>query len=449
MDDLELLQRYVREHSEQAFAELVSRHLNLVYSVALRQAGNAHLAEEITQIVFVILARKAGGLGGGTILPAWLYRTTRLTAGHTLRAEARRVRREQEAYMQSLSEESEPNVWAQVAPMLEDALDTLRERERQVVLLRFYGDQAFREVAAALSMSEDAAQKLNRRAVDKLRGFFLKRGIHVSVGMLLGAVAANSVQAAPAGLAKSVAAAGITKGAAVSGSTLTLVKGTLKLMAWTKAKTAVIAGIILAAASTTGVVGYNLVQAHEAKPPLQSTVFDLRADGKALVQSTVEVVNTSKETWGTNDMSGPIYTDIDIERFTDGKGQEVKYTKQPGDKGNLIKYTFALNQPVSPGGKTVMKMEGTIDGSGTGLIGPTGEPDVLEYRGNQNTGSETTMHVSNLYRLPPGAVLLEKSPAYLAATTSGGRVELRLDKVLPPPVQFDVRFRYRLAGASK
>jgi RNA polymerase sigma factor (sigma-70 family) len=215
MDDLELLQRYAREHSEQAFAELVSRYLNLVYSVALRQVGNSHLAEEITQAVFVILARKAGSLGRGTILPAWLYHTARLTAGHTLRTEARRLRREQEAYMQSSSEESEPNVWAQVAPMLEEAMDKLRGRERQVVLLRFYGGKAFREVAGALGISEDAAQKLNRRAVDKLRSFYLKRGIQVSVGVLLGAVAANSVQAAPAGLAVStVATATAAKGAA-------------------------------------------------------------------------------------------------------------------------------------------------------------------------------------------------------------------------------------------
>jgi len=223
----------------------------------------------------------------------------------------------------------------------------------------------------------------------------------------------------------------------------------LKLMAWTKAKTAVIAGVILAGASTTGVVGYNLVQAHEAKPPLLESVLDMQADGNARAQLTAEAVNTSKGTWGTNDMAGPMYSAVDIERFTDGKGQAVKYTKQPGDNGNPFKYTFALNQPVSPGGKIVLKMEGTIDGPGTDLIKPTGEPDVLEYHLNQRTGNDSTIHLINLYRLPPGAVLLEKSPADLAATTNGGRVELRLDKLLPPPGQSDVRFRYRLAAATR
>ena len=120
--DVGLLQRYVRESAEDAFAELVMRHVDLVYSVALRKTGNPHAAQEITQAVFIILARKADRLREKTILSAWLYQTARLTTASFLRTEIRRARREQEAYMETFSDETESNEWLQVAPLLEDAM---------------------------------------------------------------------------------------------------------------------------------------------------------------------------------------------------------------------------------------------------------------------------------------------------------------------------------------
>src|SRR5882672_8878843 len=111
MDDMDLLREYAWRNSEEAFATLVSRHLDLVYSAALRQVGNHHHAEEISQAVFVILARKARSLGPGTILPGWLFRTARLTAANYLRTELRRARREQEAYMQSNPSDNPGEPW--------------------------------------------------------------------------------------------------------------------------------------------------------------------------------------------------------------------------------------------------------------------------------------------------------------------------------------------------
>src|ERR1041385_1954897 len=105
LSDIELLQQYAREGSEEAFAALVTKHVNLVYSAALRKTGNASAAEEVTQAVFIILAKKADRLRKETILSGWLYQTTRLTAASFLRTEIRRARREQEAYMQSLANE--------------------------------------------------------------------------------------------------------------------------------------------------------------------------------------------------------------------------------------------------------------------------------------------------------------------------------------------------------
>src|SRR5678816_3091234 len=116
--DLELLRRYAEESSEAAFETLVRRYVNLVYSAALRSVEQTHAAEEITQAVFVILARKASTLRRGTILSGWLYQTARLTAANYRRSEFRRAQREQEAQMDSFSEEQESDPWPQIAPLL-------------------------------------------------------------------------------------------------------------------------------------------------------------------------------------------------------------------------------------------------------------------------------------------------------------------------------------------
>src|SRR6185503_14177505 len=135
VSDLELLRQYVHRNSEEAFAALVARHVNMVYSAALRKTSNASAAEEITQAVFIILARKAERLCDGTILSGWLYQTTRLTSASFLRGEIRRAHREQEAYMQSLSNESDPGVWPEIEPLLEDAMGRLNEKERNALAL--------------------------------------------------------------------------------------------------------------------------------------------------------------------------------------------------------------------------------------------------------------------------------------------------------------------------
>ena len=173
-------------------------------------------------------------------MSGWLYQTTRLTAANFLRGEIRRQQREQEAYMQSTMNEPDADAWPQIAPLLDDALAKLGERDRNAIVLRFFENKNLLEVGTALGASEDAAKMRVNRALEKLRKFFTKRGISLTTAIIAGAVSANSVQAAPVGLAATVTAAA-AKGAAVSGSTLTLIKGALKIMAWTK-KTAIVVG---------------------------------------------------------------------------------------------------------------------------------------------------------------------------------------------------------------
>ncbi|HXR03310.1 MAG TPA: sigma-70 family RNA polymerase sigma factor [Verrucomicrobiae bacterium] len=277
-NDMELLRDYSRDGSEPAFAELVQRHIGLVYSVALRQVGIAAHAEEITQAVFIILARKAGRLRPDTILEGWLHETTRMTALSFLRGERRRQFREQKAYMQStLQESADDAVWHQLSPLLDEAISRLGKTDRDAVMLRFFKDKSLREVAAALKVNESAAQRRVLRALEKLHRFFSRRGISSTTAIIAGAISANSVQAAPVALAKSVTTLAMAKGAAASSSTLTLIKGALKVMAWTKAKTAAVAvaGVIVATGTTSLVVHHQHQQRPLPKPqPVAPTETD-------------------------------------------------------------------------------------------------------------------------------------------------------------------------------
>jgi len=261
MDDMGLLREYAINHSETAFAELVSRRIGFVYSAALRQVRDEHLAGEITQAVFILLAQKAGRISGKTILGGWLFRTTRFAALAQMRAAAKRQRLAKELQMQTEPSTTAPDpLWEQLSPRLDEALAALGEQDRQAVLLRYFENKSLAEVGAVLGTSEDTARKRTARALAKLHRYFGRLGISSTTAILAGAISSNSVQAAPMALTKSVAAVSIGKGAA-SGSTLTLIKGALKIMAWTKAKTTVVVGVwVLLAVGTASITVKELAR---------------------------------------------------------------------------------------------------------------------------------------------------------------------------------------------
>lgn len=285
-EDMELVREYAAHNSEEAFATLVSRHVNLVYSVALRRLGDVHLAEEVTQAAFIILARKAGSLGPKTILSAWLCRTAQFLAARALRTQRRRQRREQESYMQSLLNQPEPETspWPDIAPLLDIAMAELGEKDHSTIVLRFFEGKDMKQVGAVLGISEDAAKARASRAVEKLRKFFVRRGITLSAAVIMGAISAHSIQAAPAALAKSATTLALAKGATASGSTLSLIKGGLKLMTWAKAKIAIMAcsAVLLGAGATVVAIESVQLTSSAAGPDIQGAwegVVKLDFDG--------------------------------------------------------------------------------------------------------------------------------------------------------------------------
>jgi len=438
---MELLREYARQNSESAFAELVSRRIGLVYSAALRQVRDPDQAAEITQAVFILLAQKAGEISDKTILTGWLFKTTRFTALAQMRNMARRRRREQEFHMHTETEQPAPDeLWEQVSPLLDEALGALGETDRQALLLRYFEDKNLTDVGRQLGMSEDTARKRVGRALDKLHRYFSKRGVRSTGAILATLVTANSIQAAPAPLAASIAAVATAKGAAAGSSSLALIKGALKLMAWTKAKTTIVVGIIalVAATSTTVVVVKSRApqpvpgnRTDGLSPTMETMTADIQSDGSVRFEATVEEVNRTSKTVNTDRIND---SDTIIDQLTDESGNAMQFTQTTGSR---ISYLITLNKPVPPGGKVSYKAAGRANG----MI--KSDAGVCRIGYNEYPGNDFDMRRITLWRLPVGATLLEKNPAALIASTNGDQVELRIDRVIPPQGQLEISFSYK------
>lgn len=254
-DDAELLRRYADQRDQEAFAEIVQRHLGLVYHAALRQCGgDAHRAQDVAQMVFADLARKSAQLARRPVLAGWLYTSTRYAAAQAVRAEVRRQAREREAHFMNemiSGASAEPSAeWERLRPVIDGALHALSERDREVLLLRFFEGRALAEIGEKLRLTEDAARMRVERALERMRAALSGRGV-TSTTAALGLAMAGQVSAAvPAGLVTSVSSAALAT--AASGGAATT--AALTFMSMAKLKVGIAATVIVAGTSGVGVM---------------------------------------------------------------------------------------------------------------------------------------------------------------------------------------------------
>jgi RNA polymerase sigma factor (sigma-70 family) len=273
--DLDLLRRYAREHAEDAFAEIVGRHLGLVHSAAFRQVHSLQLAEEIAQSVFTDLARTAHRLAPDTVLTAWLYQVTRRTAIDVIRRESRRELREQIA-TEINAMNAPANNWTNIEPLLDEAMDALGETDRVAVLLRYFENKSLRQVGQTLGTSDDAAQKRVSRAVERLREFFTERGVTVGASGLVVVLSAHAVHAAPVGLAVKISTAAALAANAIASTTFATATKTIAMSALQKT---LIAAIVVAGVTTPWIVQHQARLAlRDENQFLQQQIAKLQSD---------------------------------------------------------------------------------------------------------------------------------------------------------------------------
>jgi RNA polymerase sigma factor (sigma-70 family) len=280
-NDHDLLRQFTHEQSQDAFTALVNRYLNVVYSAALRQVRSPQLAEEVSQSVFIDLARHAAKLKPNTVLTAWLYQVTRNAAIDVVRRESRRQAREQIAFQMNEINHTSAD-WTDIEPLLDEAMQSLEDSDRTAVLLRYFENKSLREVGEALGASEDAAQKRVSRAVESMRGFFSKRKISVSASGLVALISANAIQAAPGGLAATLATSTVLAAGTLSSSTAIPIAKTIAMTAIQKT----IVTVALAAAVVA--VVYQARQASSLRQQVQDLKQELNSQA-ALTRQVQEL----------------------------------------------------------------------------------------------------------------------------------------------------------------
>lgn len=334
MNDADLLDQFIREPNtragQDAFTALVERHLDLVYSAALRQVRAPQLAEEISQSVFTQLARHATSLKPGTILPAWLHQVTHHAAIDVLRSEGRRQAREQIACEMSRLMDENTVDWTLIEPLLDEAVQALDETDRAAIIMRFFENKSLREVGEALGTSDDAAQKRVSRALERLREHFVRRKVAAAAAGIAALISAHAVQAAPASLSATVATGSLaTAGFAVTTSSLLT---TTQVIAMTTLQKVAV-GVVLVGAAVT--IAYQQHKVSQLQQQNETLVKEQGSD-KALAAQLAQL--KQERDAATNELASLEKENANL------KNRPTEVLKLRGEVGTLQEQKSKLGQ---------------------------------------------------------------------------------------------------------
>ena len=419
--DNQLIAEYDVHRGEDAFAALVRQHINMVFATAKRQVGDHGAAEEITQNVFVALAQASGKLKSHPTIAGWLHRTTLNKSREWLRSELRRHRREQVAVTRELAAAEGDSVWSPLVPLLDEALLKLHEPDRQAVIMHYMEGQTFQEVGTTLGVAEDTVRKRVNRCLDELTHFFRRRGF--AVPMAVGApLFALSAHTAPAGLAASAMSSALAAAHTVaSASTLTL--NALKIMAWTKTKTAIITTVAVLLTAGAGTVAYTAIKAARTTAALTTMQGDwqgtLHINGVPL-RLVVKIFKTNGTFVATMDSIDQGADNIPIPKVTAGG-----HSLEIGIPALDIDYRATLNSDGS-------KLSGTfrqLKYSARLALARTDHPDTVEQISADQVAPSQTSDLQGAWQ---GTVKAGNVPLRLAlriVEPSPGTFQAQLDSL--------------------
>jgi RNA polymerase sigma factor (sigma-70 family) len=427
-DDMKCLREYARDDSQEAFAAIVRRRVDMVYSAALRQVAEAHLAEDVTQIVFIALARKARKLiATDVVLSAWLLRATRLTALDLRKHLARRRKHETKAaeMRPTQTPDLEGQMWSHIRPLLDGALEGLAENDRRAIVLRYFEERSLREVGEVMGVTEEAARQRVWRATERLRAAFAARGVAVPSVSIVAAISSHAIHAAPPALAAVVTKAAIGAGATTVAAPW-LTKGAIYLMAWTKTQ------LGIAAAAAALLMGGGATVYYITRPPTPQTIIIDPKSAPVIAR-------------GNNQPSGPdLSADAKsrfIQAYSLGEGQSLKRVAPP-----FIPERTAYLKHIGPDWMT----DSTTINDVTQFSWRGGAPELNEWmRGNATVGGV----LKTVLKIP--GYKLEIQPADRNRPLKGdwvSRPDTTLDqklndlaKVLREQLQWPVHFEKRNA----
>jgi RNA polymerase sigma factor (sigma-70 family) len=321
-DDL-LLTQAAAAGSREALAAIARQYAGFVYHAALRQVRDPHLAEDVTQAVFVILQDKVRTLRPGTVLHAWLFTTTRYAANNALKMRARRIHHERVAATMRPEKVEAGNaapLEPDVAPLLDAALAQLRADDRSAVLLSFFAKKSWRDVGTAIGVSEEAARKRVERAIVRLRRFFVKRGVEVTGAAIVATMSTSADAAAPAALVETIAG-NLMSAPATAGTVGALAKGVMHMMTWAKIKlTCAVTALALSIVCATGAAMLRHGGAGDDKtvPPPADAVAELANETKVELLGVCKRPSAGEAWWNA-----------------DGSPAAAPYTGSDGSNNNI------------------------------------------------------------------------------------------------------------------